>query len=201
MKKILICNGSLGSSEGNTHELIKFVEKEIASHGYEYELVQLKDLLEKKISLDEIKNKLNSASGFIFSSGTYWDSWGSPMQNFLEVITPFEGSDIFMGKPAAVFITMHSVGGKEVLSRLQGVLNTMGLLIPPMSGMVYSLSGQLALESKSSFSDDFWSIEDSSIVIHNLITSLENKKTYRPWPVDHKDPKRVWANANTKGQA
>lgn len=187
MKKILILNGSISGADGNTQHLIELIKKKIEN----CEVLQLRDLLEKKITHGELKNKLKKAEAFIFTSGTYWDSWGSPLQNFLEIATEFEASDLFMGKPAAVIITMHSVGGKSVLSRLQGVLNTFGMLIPPMSGMVYSLAGHLALQTESSFAEDFWSLEDTNIVIHNLMASLGNKK-YQPWPVDHKDPKRIW---------
>ncbi|MBC7428972.1 MAG: NAD(P)H-dependent oxidoreductase [Bacteriovorax sp.] len=187
MKKILILNGSISGADGNTQHLIKLVQEKIEN----CEVLHLKDLQEKKITIGELKNKLKKADGFIFTSGTYWDSWGSPMQHFLEVATEFEAGDMFMGKPAAVIITMHSVGGKGVLSRLQGVLNTLGILIPPMSGMVYSLAGHLALQTESSFAEDFWSLEDTNVIIHNLMASLGNKK-YQSWPVDHKDPKRIW---------
>lgn len=188
MKKILILNGSLGGNSGNTEFLLERLQKNIPSS----EVVHLKDLLEKKIDIKNLKTKLQHADGFVFTSGTYWDSWGSPMQYFLEAATEFEASDIFMGKPAAVMITMHSVGGKGVLSRLQGVLNTLGMLIPPMSGIVYSLAGQLALETESTFAEDFWSLEDVDIIAHNLLTAINKETTYRAWPVDHKDPKRLW---------
>ena len=192
MKNILICNGSLGASHGNTQHLIDRVKKTIAEKNHKCEVVQFADFLDKKITLAELKNKLQAADGFIFTSGTYWDSWASPMQYFLEAATSFEASDIFMGKPSGVIITMHSVGGKGVLSRLQGVLNTLGTMIPPMTGMVYSLAGQLAQNTESTFADDFWSLEDADIVVHNLLESFEVKSHYRPWPVDHKDPKRIW---------
>lgn len=188
MKKILILNGSLGANTGNTEFLLERLQKNLPHS----EVIHLKDLLEKTINLSAIKTKLESADGFVFTSGTYWDSWGSPMQYFLEAATEFEASDIFMGKPAAVMITMHSVGGKGVLSRLQGVLNTLGMMIPPMSGIVYSLAGQLALETQSSFAEDFWSLEDVDIIAHNLLTALNVRTSYKPWPVDHKDPKRLW---------
>lgn len=187
MKKILILNGSINGAEGNTQFLIKLIQEKIEN----CEVVQLKDFMEKKFSLGELKSKLKKADGFIFTSGTYWDSWGSPMQYFLEAATEFEASDLFLGKPAGVIVTMHSVGGKGVLSRLQGVLSTQGMLIPPMSGMVYSLAGHLALETESTFSADFWSKEDIAVIVHNVLASLGNKK-YQTWPVDHKDPKRIW---------
>ncbi len=187
MKKILILNGSINGQEGNTNKLIEKIQGQIESS----EIIQLKDLMEKKLTFNDLKIKFKKADGFIFTSGTYWDSWGSPLQYFLEVGTELEGSELILGKPAAVIITMHAVGGKAVLSRLQGVLSTLGMLIPPMSGMVYSLTQQLALDSKSSFAEDFWSLEDTNIVLHNILASLGNKK-YKTWPVDHKDPKRIW---------
>lgn len=192
MKKILILNGSLGGSAGNTDFLIEHIQNKIKTYKASTEVVQLKELLEKKISLADLKTKIEKADGFIFTSGTYWDSWGSPMQYFLEASTEFEGTHLFLGKPAAVMITMHSVGGKGVLSRLQGVLNTIGMMIPPMTGIVYSLAGKLALETESSFADDFWGLEDLDAIAHNLMTCLNNEHAYKPWAVDRDDPKRVW---------
>ncbi len=192
MKKILILNGSLGAGTGNTQEVITLLQKSLQQKSIKPEVIQLKDFLDKKITLPEIKKSLESADAFIFTSGTYWDSWGSPMQYFLEAATEFEASDLFMGKPAGVVITMHSVGGKGILSRLQGVLNTLGMMNPPMSGMVYSLAGKLAEDNDTSFADDFWSLEDLNTITHNLSEALSPAPKYKPWPVDHKDPKRIW---------
>lgn len=192
MKKILILNGSLGAGTGNTDFLIEHIQTKLKTYKAATEVVHLKELLEKNLSLADLKTKLTAADGFIFTSGTYWDSWGSPMQYFLETSTEFEGTDLFLGKPAAVLITMHSVGGKGVLSRLQGVLNTIGIMIPPMTGIVYSLAGKLALETESTFADDFWGLEDLNVIAHNLMTCLNKEQTYKPWAVDRDDPKRVW---------
>ena len=192
MKKILILNGSLGANSGNTNFLIDHIHAKIMTYNASTEIVHLNELLEKKLSLEELKIKIEAADGFIFTSGTYWDSWGSPMQYFLEASTEFEGTNLFLGKPAAVMITMHSVGGKGVLSRLQGVLNSIGVMIPPMTGIVYSLAGKIALESQTEFSDDFWGLEDLEVIAHNLMTFINNKHSYKAWAVDRDDPKRVW---------
>jgi len=187
-KNILIINGSLSGSTGNTSVLVTKIAELIDNKQFCLDIIHL---AEESIDLEK---RLRKADGFIFTSGTYWDSWGSPMQKFLEESTQFEASDIFLFKPAAVIITMHSVGGKSVLSRLQGVLNTLGMLLPPMSGFVYSLNTHLALENNitTDFKDDFWSIEDISIVIHNLSMALKNESSFISWPVDRKDPKRRW---------
>jgi flavorubredoxin len=191
MKNILILNGSLGGDHGNTEELITLSQKYIQQKGLTSEVIHLS----AATSLSDIEKKIKTSAGLIFTSGTYWDSWGSPMQKFLEEATVFEASDMLLGKSAAVIITMHSVGGKGVLSRLQGVLNTLGFLIPPMSGMVYSLATHLAKDIPSSFAEDFWSLEDVEIVVHNLVTSINNKNDFQAWPVDKKDAKRVWLNS------
>jgi multimeric flavodoxin WrbA len=187
MKNILILNGSLSGKEGNTQSIIELIQNKMDC----CEVIHLSDFQNKSISFWEIKNKIIKADAFVFTSGTYWDNWGSPLQLFLEAATELEGTDFFLGKPAAVIITMHSVGGKSVLSRLQGVLNTMGFMIPPMTGMVYSLAAHLALKTESSFSEDFWSLEDTNTIVHNLLASMSDQK-YMAWPVDIKDAKRNW---------
>lgn len=194
MKKILIINGSLGSLQGNTSILIDECTTLLSGHNVVTDVIHLNEFfqLDSDNEKQVLKTELEQADGFIFTSGTYWDSWGSPMQKFLEIITDFEATDVLFAKPCAVVITMHSVGGKEVLSRLQGVLNTMGLLIPPMSGLVYALSTHLAMQTESEFADDFWSKEDLKIVMSNLIGGLNIKNNFKTWPVDKKDPKRLW---------
>jgi hypothetical protein len=111
----------------------------------------------------------------------------------LEDATEFEASDLWLGKPASVVVTMHSVGGKEVLSRLQGVLSTLGALIPPMSGMTYSMASHLALKTPPSpFQEDLWQLRDFEILSHNLKTALGLRPKWRSWPVDEGDARRRW---------
>jgi hypothetical protein len=115
-------------------------------------------------------------------------------------VTELEGSNTWLGKPAAILITMHSVGGKEILSRLQGVLSTLGLVIPPMSGMVLSLANQLAAETPNEFADDFWQTPDLEILSHNLLEGMKARRGHPPqwkaWNVDRKDPSRLWLQLN-----
>jgi hypothetical protein len=97
---------------------------------------------------------------------------------------------------AAAVVTMHSVGGKEVLSRLQGVLSTLGLLIPPMSAMTYSLAGHVAARSDdpayASFRDDFWQQEDLEVIGHNLLEAASGGRSWKSWNVDRTDAARLW---------
>ncbi len=139
------------------------------------------------------------ADGFVFTTGTYWDSWGSPLQIFLENLTPSEGSAHWLGKPALCLVTMHSVGGKGVLSRLQSVLTSFGAMIPPMSGMAYSMTGHEMLRSQTrdeSFDHDIWSLDDLQIMSENFLCMLRARiaghLNFQAWQVDHQDPARLW---------
>lgn len=177
---ILILNGS-NSINGNSDHLIDYLKEKI-----NYDRIY-QDRIFTEVSL-------RNAKGIIFVTGTYWDSWGVPMQKILADLTPYEGTDLILGKPVSILVTDHSCGGKGVLSRLQGVLSSMGFLIPPMSGMVYSLASQLALKTESDFSSDFWCIDDLDVVSHNLIEAINKTNNWKAWPVDRKDPKRVWVD-------
>jgi multimeric flavodoxin WrbA len=186
---ILIINGSLGGAKGNTAQVLKRLTELLSQHT-EVRSLQLADSAEAL----QHESLLRNAKGFVFASGTYWDSWGSPMQKFFETATEFEATDLWMGKPAATVVTMHSVGGKEVLNRMQGVLSTLGLMIPPMSGLAYSLAGHLALQGDeiTSHRADFWSLGDLEIISANLLKALQLKTEWTPWPVEHGDPHRRW---------
>ncbi|UYL08595.1 NAD(P)H-dependent oxidoreductase [Bdellovibrio sp. SKB1291214] len=186
MKKVLILNGSPSGDKGNCAVFIQKVHN--LDKTLNYDVVHL-----AKTSISTtLKKKIAAADGVIFVTGTYWDSWGSPMQKLMEEMTDMEGTPALMGKPCAVMVLMHSVGGKSVLSRLQGVLSTMGFLIPPMSGMVYSLVSDIALKSKNTHAKDFWQIEDAELILENLKTAMSMQVTWTTWPVDKKDPRRKW---------
>jgi len=186
-KSILILNGSPFGSKGNCSSLIQFIRKK---YPFQYKTLHLAN----DSSLSEIKKQLTQADGFIFVTGTYWDSWGSPLQKFLEEVTPLEGTDVFLGKPCCVLVLNHSVGGKAVLSRLQGVLSTLGLLIPPMSGWVYSLLTEMTTQQhqKSKHAADFWSLDDLDIVFSNFQKSMNLNVKWQSWSVDRKNFKTNW---------
>lgn len=127
-------------------------------------------------------------------TGTYWDSWGSPLQIFFENMTDLEGRDSIVGKPAVVCVLNHSVGGKGVLSRMQGVLSTLGFLIPPMSGMVFSWINQEVTKKKGHKDavKDLWSLEDLGPIVENFEKALDLNIKWKSWPVDRNDYRKVW---------
>jgi multimeric flavodoxin WrbA len=174
-KEILILNGSINGDLGNTAILLNETSKIIKQLNY---VTQTINLVTERFDYN-LFDKIINADAYIFGSGTYWDSWGSPLQLFLEWLTPLEGSGDILGKPTGVIITGHSVGAKGILSRLQGVLCTFGLTIPPMSGMAYTLATQEGIKSLegSVLKDEFWCLDDLFIIINNLIeyTKVRNQ--------------------------
>ncbi len=187
---ILILNGSPQGRNSNSNKIAALISKKI-DHG---NVIHLAELKWSRAEIKKLFSRLEKAKGFIFLSGTYWDSWGSPLQKFLEHVTPLESSSAFVGKPAMVIILNHSVGGKAVLSRLQGVLSTLGCLIPPMSGMVYSWVGDQLLKSKNKNSSvkDLWSINDIDDLLQNFQEALTIEGKWKSWPVDKKEYRKVW---------
>jgi len=168
-KEILILNGSINGELGNTFVLLNEVADIITKENHPCEAT-IVNLVNSRFDYN-LFDKILNADIYIFGSGTYWDSWGSPLQSFLEWLTPLEGSSDILGKPSGVVITGHSVGAKGILSRLQGVLSTFGFAIPPMTGMVHTLASQesrKALEGLD-FKDEMWSKDDLYIIINNLL--------------------------------
>lgn len=195
MKKVLIINGSPQGKSSNCAKLIKKHILPQLSKRVEVETIHLAELKNYKTN-KKLLSSVQKASAFIFVTGTYWDSWGSPLQRYLEDTTHLEGTKAYLGKPAAVVVLNHSVGGKAILSRLQGVLVTLGCLIPPLSGMVYGLNTDLALKksnrTKSPHQDDFWSLDDLQMILENLVLSLKIEINWAQWPVDRKNFRKIW---------
>ena len=177
--RILVVNGGLNGRTGNTAALLESAATALNAHA---DVVGV--TLAEGLRYADIRPQLVMVQGIVIGTGTHWDSWSHLVQRFLEEATPDEGTDVWLGKPAAVIVTKHSVGGKGVLSRLQGVLNTFGCLIPPMSGLVYSLVNQAALATPTTATTDLWCRDDVTIVAHNLLTALSCHSGYQAWPTD-----------------
>jgi multimeric flavodoxin WrbA len=187
---ILILNGSLGGPAGNTAAVLQPLIACLAARCS----VESVHLATDTRTPPELESLLLRADGFVFASGTYWDSWGSPLQRFLEQSTHLEASSVWLGKPAAVVVTMHVGGGKGVLSRLQGVLSTLGLLIPPMTGFLYSLACHLAMGEApaSTHLGDFWQMDDLQAIAHNLLEAAAYRPQWKTWIIDRQPPDRRW---------
>ncbi|MCB9677466.1 MAG: NAD(P)H-dependent oxidoreductase [Alphaproteobacteria bacterium] len=181
MHHVVVLNGSIRGPEGNTawllEEALRRVEGPVTS--------ELLHLSEVDRDMDQLVESLRRADAFLVGSGVYWHSWGSPLQRFLEVLTPYENTDAFFGKPVGVLVTMDSVGGAEICARLHSVFNQFGCTVPPCSSLVI---GRVALEAAERVrptgehdpNDDVWMLDDLDVVMHNLLAGLRDE-AWRPW--------------------
>jgi multimeric flavodoxin WrbA len=214
---LLLLNASLAGDAGNTAVLLARARRLLARRATVESLTLASLPSPGSLSLASVSGSqqstpsspllyaLTRANGFLIGTGTHWDSWSSVLQKFLEDATPYEGTALWLGKPAAVVVSEHSTGGKGVLSRLQGVLATLGCTLPPMSGLVLSRAALLAAQHAPdpATTSDFWCEADLGVVCHNLaeaarITLPSSRSTHpapprwRTWPVDRRDFNTRW---------
>lgn len=197
-KNVLIINGALGGRTGNTSMLLKKIKRMLLK---DHDQIKVKIIhLYPTFVWNSVKRSIKKSDCLIFATGTYWDSWGSPMQQLFEKMTVLEGSKYLVGKPACAIVTMHSVGGKEVVSRILGNLVSLGCMIPPFAGFAYSYADHIAHRSRISgkkLLDDVWHIQDLHSLLNNLIkaASIEPKPGYEVWDfldTTAFDPTTVW---------
>jgi multimeric flavodoxin WrbA len=178
MSNVLIVNGSLNGSEGNTAELLALAEERLSSEATVSYLELCRDP-----AMDRILDAAAEADAFLFGTGTYWDSWGSPLQRFLEMTAHTEAESYWVGKPVGAIVTAHAVGAKGVLSRLFGVLNVYGMLVPPMAGFAYTFVNQVALDhANEHLRNELWTVEDVEVVCHNLMEAVRGGRNWKQWP-------------------
>jgi chromate reductase len=176
---ILTLNGALNGADGSTHVCMSIVEDALAACMLRVHRVNLVE----HVSLASIVDHIEKARGIVFGTGTYWDSWGSPMQKLLEDLAGLDSSELLFGKPAAVVVTEHSTGGKSVFNRMLGVLNTMGMWVPPHCAAVYSMVAHEALERGMDGwkAMETWRLSDFSIIGHNLAAAVYGTREWKSW--------------------
>ncbi len=192
MPRLLLINASLAGERGNTSVLMSHARRVLARRAtVESVTLSIKDPA-KRPDFAALEPKLAAADGFLFGTGTHWDSWSSVLQQFLEDATPSEATALWLGKPASVIVSEHSTGGKGVLSRLQGVLVTLGCALPPMSGLVLSQAAVIAAKHDRAAARDFWCQDDVRVICHNLVEAAAGTRRWRAWPVDRRDFNARW---------
>jgi NAD(P)H-dependent FMN reductase len=172
-KNILIINGSLRGTAGNSFAVAKQAEQMLVNDFQQQ--VTLLTLTDPLPTVRAVYDQLAACDAFLVTTGVYWNNWSSPLQRFLEVMTAFENTPAFFGKPVACAVTMDSVGGIEVAARLQAVFGGLGCWSPPCSTVVLSRTGQEAMAASAGKEDDpnkdVWRIDDLPIVLRNLVTA------------------------------
>src|SRR5437868_13680976 len=132
--RLLLLNGSLRGSTGNTARLLERAQRFLPADWQSETL----SLPEYSGTIEGLAERLLAADAFLIGTGVYWGSWGSPLQRFLEVMSAYELSPCFLGKPAGAVVSADSVGGLDIAQRLLGAFSLLGCVIPPLSTVVVS---------------------------------------------------------------
>lgn len=181
--RLLALNGSVRGDHGDAAEALKAA---LAFAG-DVDVAPV-TLATYQGTVEAMVQLLNDADAILVGTGTYWGSWGSPLQRFLEVMTPLEATPAFVGKPAACVVTMDSVGGVDVGTRLLGALATMGCCTAPFPLVVLSRVG-FAVQGTPGF-DDVWQPRDLEVTVTNLVkharaTRDTRASAHATWSVDN----------------
>ena len=184
MKQILILNGSIRGTLGNS-----FVLANIAKNYLEKNcsvVATIINLSEYSDTVDNIYTTIYGANGFLIITGTYWNNCGSPFQRFIEITTPLENKKHFLGKPIACLVSMDSVGGIDVINKIQTALFGFGCWSPPNSSLVISRVCEEVKSLNNKMNIDVWGLHDIDVVLDNLVLATKTVETiWRTWEVDN----------------
>lgn len=183
----LIINAGLSGAEGNSQVVAEHCQQVLRERAVTQEALVLRD-----VATGDVEAALRRAERLVIISGTYWGGFSSLLQRLLEELTSTEGTDLWLGKPAAVLVSAHQVGAQTVLWRLQGVLVTLGCLIPPMSGVVITRTGEALRRLAPEQSGDVWGLDDVATALANLLATPYSRSAYEAWPVDRDNFRERW---------
>jgi NAD(P)H-dependent FMN reductase len=185
MTRLVVLDGSLRPTAGNTAQALSLCA---SAFGPEVSVDRIA-LAEYGGSIAEMATRLRAADGLLVGTGTYWGSWGSPLQQFLELMTPYEATEVFLGKPASVVVTMDSTGGSEVAGRLAATLVSLGCATPPFGWMTLSRVGVALGQHAADAVRDVWSPADLAVLAQNLVLAARAPRPgFRPWNVERSAP-------------
>ena len=193
MKKILVVNGSLGGTNGNTAKFLD-VATELLSKRVQVENYCLGRTGKSRAALIL---SLDNSDGILLGGGNYWSNYSSFIQAFIEEISELEGTSSLLGKPVAFLITQHSVGGSDVCARLGNIFNNFGCILPPQASVVMSMTNQLALECDPK-QDDVWQPADLEVLVHNLVEAVDGTNKWRSFDVDRTHVNDLWVKLPAK---
>lgn len=193
MKKILVVNGSLGGTNGNTAKFLdvatELLSKRVAVENY--------CLGKTGKSRAALILSLDASDGMLIGSGNYWSNYSSFIQAFIEEISELEGTSSLLGKPVAFLLSQHSVGGSDVIARLSNIFNNLGCMIPPQASVVMSLTNQLALQCDPN-QMDVWAPADLEVLVHNLVEAVEGTNKWKSFDVDRTHVNDLWVKLPAK---
>jgi len=179
---ILIINGSVRGADGNSGAIARKAAQYCKERTIGCSTLTLAGPLP---DVAEVAGLVSQHHAFLILSGVYWNSCGSPLQRFIEVMTAYENSPAFFGKPVACAVSMDSVGGSDVANRLHGVFNGFGCWSPPCSTLIISRTATEAIAASNGKTDDpnedVWRLDDLEIVMDNLVIASGMKAAWKQW--------------------
>lgn len=183
---MLIVNGSIRGAKGDSGRVVSIVER-LANLLQNSPPIQVLTLTDPMPRIEDVKHILNSHGSFLIVTGNYWSSWGSPLQRFLEVVTAYENSEVFFGKPLACVVSMDSVGGMDIAARLHGAFQGLGCWSPPCSTVIISRVGMEAISASEGQDDDpnedVWRPSDLAVLVKNLLVAeTVDRRQWDKWP-------------------
>lgn len=186
--RIVVLDGSLRPDEGNTARALSR-----CTAAFDPAVVVDRVALSAYTGTSgQMAARIRAAHGILVGTGTYWGSWGSPLQQFLELMTPWETTDVFFGKPASIVVTMDSTGGAEIAARLAATFVCLGCWLPPLGFMALSRVGVALAEHAPESTRDVWTPADASFIAQNLVVAARAPRpAYAAWPVERAEPQDV----------
>lgn len=175
--RVLLVDGSLRPRNGNTAAALDHAARRLAGRAE----VDRLDLASPMPEIEAVVDRVRAADALLVGTGVYWHGWGSALQRFLEVLTPWESTDVFAGKAAAAVITADAYGGPDVAARLLHTLSSFGCVVPPCSTLV--LSRAAASPSGEADDADRWTLDDLDPLLTNLLTAASRPRDWVVWPV------------------
>jgi chromate reductase len=184
---ILIINAGRAGATGNSQVLAEHCAGLLTVRHHAHRVFVLQGA-----PLSELRAALEAASGIVLVTGSYWGGCSSELQRALEELTPSECTELWLGKPAAVFVTAHQVGAQSVLWRLQGVLVSLGCVLPPLSGVVITRLAEELRRRAPELCRDVWGLDDLPVALNNVLAYLPRPATLQTWPVDREAFAERW---------
>lgn len=181
--RILVINGSIRGSDSNSGVLADRSVRRLQQQGLDATVLTLAGPMP---AVEDVRQLLEAHDGFLVIFGVYWNNWSSALQRFLEVVSPFEHTPAFFGKPVACALTMDAVGGMEVAARLHAVFSGLGCWSPPCATVVLSRIGLAAVAATAGAADDpnedVWRLSDLDVVLQNLVIAAGIRGAWQSWP-------------------
>ena len=165
---VVVLNVSVRGGAGDCGVVCASVAASVAVTGSSVDVVVLGDLAG---SVADVAERVGRADAFVVVTGTYWGSWGSPLQRFFEVMTPYEASGVLLGEPCGAVVTMDAVSGAEVGARLLSTMNLLGCVVVPLGLVALSRVSRL-IEGRADADAvwaDIWRADDIDTLTDNVV--------------------------------